>query len=59
MTEQEEIRMLRLEKRAAELTAENAVLRKRVSDLQRMHDANQRHIARLTRSEADRVFGGQ
>ena len=47
MTDAEEMQMLRLEKRAAELVADNMRLRKRCEDLHRMHEAAQRHIGRL------------
>lgn len=64
MTDAEEMQMLRLEKRAAELVADNMRLRKRCEDLQRMHEAAQRHIGRLQAqmrraavTEAERVFG--
>ena len=64
MTDAEEMQMLRLEKRAAELVADNMRLRKRCEDLHRMHEAAQRHIGRLQAhmrraavTEAERVFG--
>lgn len=47
MTVEEEMRLLRLEKRCAELVAENLRIRKRADDLQRMHNADQRFIGKL------------
>ncbi|WP_306127926.1 hypothetical protein [Roseovarius sp. MMSF_3350] len=49
MTDEDEIRILRLEKRNAELTAQNVGLRKRVEDLQRMHEQDQKYINTLRR----------
>lgn len=66
MTEQEEIQLLRLQKKSAELTAQNVGLRKRVEDLQRMHEQNQKYISTLQRQigttakeRAELHFGGQ
>lgn len=63
MNEDDEIKILRLEKRAAVLTAENYKLRKRAEDLQRMYNASQKYIGKLQaqlkqgkKSAAERLF---
>ncbi len=47
MTDQEEMTLLRLQKKNAELVAENLRLKKQNGDLIRMHTSAQCHIGKL------------